>query len=181
VTAVSEMQAKLHRWAEADPGRRFDDVFNFVHDPATLIVAFNRVANTPAWSSDSGSQGFWTNCACPSRRFRSGRCRCGGSIPKPGGSQKLRKLGIPTNVGRVVQAALKLALEPHFRARLSAFLLQVPAEAAGGGRNRRNPRHPTRRDPVPVPGQHRAAGARRTRDGTLEDGDSNSGITGIAP
>lgn len=24
---VSEMQAKLHRWAVADPGRRFDDLF----------------------------------------------------------------------------------------------------------------------------------------------------------
>ena len=41
---VSEMQAKLHRWAAADPGRRFDDLFNFVHDPATLLVAFARVA-----------------------------------------------------------------------------------------------------------------------------------------
>ena len=51
-TRVSEMQAKLHRWAVADPGRRFDDLFNFVYDPATLIVAFTRVAgnqgaNTP--------------------------------------------------------------------------------------------------------------------------------------
>jgi hypothetical protein len=43
------MQAKLHRWAAADPGRRFDDLFNFVHDPATLMVAFDRVAgNTGA-------------------------------------------------------------------------------------------------------------------------------------
>jgi hypothetical protein len=46
------MQAKLHRWAAADPGRRFDDLFNFVHDPATLYVAYcrvagNRGANTP--------------------------------------------------------------------------------------------------------------------------------------
>ena len=46
------MQAKLHRWAVADPGRRFDDLFNFVYDPATLLVAFERVAgnrgaNTP--------------------------------------------------------------------------------------------------------------------------------------
>ncbi|MED7949972.1 group II intron reverse transcriptase/maturase, partial [Streptomyces sp. BE303] len=41
---VSEMQAKLHRWAAADCGRRFDDLFNLVHDPATLIVAFDRVA-----------------------------------------------------------------------------------------------------------------------------------------
>src|SRR4029077_18877240 len=49
---VAGMQAKLHRWAAADPGRRFDDLFNFVHDPATLYVAYcrvegNRGANTP--------------------------------------------------------------------------------------------------------------------------------------
>jgi RNA-directed DNA polymerase len=49
---VAGMQAKLHHWAAADPGRRFDDLFNFVHDPATLYVAYcrvagNRGANTP--------------------------------------------------------------------------------------------------------------------------------------
>ncbi|MFC4088885.1 hypothetical protein ACFOYX_08375 [Micromonospora sp. GCM10011541] len=27
VRRVAEMQAKLHRWAAADPGRRFDDLF----------------------------------------------------------------------------------------------------------------------------------------------------------
>src|SRR5690349_23639298 len=41
---VAGMQAKLHRWAAADPGRRFDDLFNLVHDPATLLMAFVRVA-----------------------------------------------------------------------------------------------------------------------------------------
>src|SRR5258708_4609148 len=41
---VAGMQDKLHRWAVAVPGRRFDDLFNFVHDPATLLVAFSRVA-----------------------------------------------------------------------------------------------------------------------------------------
>src|SRR5204862_3101385 len=49
---VAGTQAELHRWAAADPGRRFDDLFNFVHDPATLYVAYcrvegNRGANTP--------------------------------------------------------------------------------------------------------------------------------------
>src|SRR3979490_1811762 len=39
-----KMQTKLTRGAVAGPGRRFDDLFNFVHDPATLIVAFDRVA-----------------------------------------------------------------------------------------------------------------------------------------
>jgi RNA-directed DNA polymerase len=33
-------------------------------------------------------------------------------IPKPGGSGKVRRLGIPVIADRVVQAALKLALEP---------------------------------------------------------------------
>src|ERR1700744_1947277 len=63
---VAGMQARLHCWAAADPGRRFDDLFNFVHDPATLFVAFARVAgnkgaNTPgvdgvtaAWVEEQG-------------------------------------------------------------------------------------------------------------------------------
>ena len=37
-------------------------------------------------------------------------------IPKPGGSGKVRRLGIPTVADRVVQAALKLVLEPIFEA-----------------------------------------------------------------
>ena len=70
---VSGMLTKLHRWAAADPGRRFDDLFNFVHDPATLLIAFERVAgnhgaNTPgvdgltvAWVEECvGMPGFWT-------------------------------------------------------------------------------------------------------------------------
>ncbi|CKR35776.1 maturase [Mycobacterium tuberculosis] len=35
-------------------------------------------------------------------------------IPKPGGLGKVRRLGIPTVADRVVQAALKLVLEPIF-------------------------------------------------------------------
>ena len=38
---VSKMQGKLHRWAAAGDGRRFDDLFNLVHHPATLMVAFS--------------------------------------------------------------------------------------------------------------------------------------------
>ena len=44
IVRMAESGEKLHRWAAADPGRRFDDLFNFVHDPATLVVAFDRVA-----------------------------------------------------------------------------------------------------------------------------------------
>ena len=107
---VAEMQAKLHRWAAADPGRRFDDLFNFVCDPATLLVAFERVAgnhgaNTPGVDGLTaahveevvGLSGFLDDLRT---------CLKDGSflplpvrerkIPKPGGSGKLRKLGIPT-------------------------------------------------------------------------------------
>jgi len=47
-------QTKLHRWAGDDSSRRFDDLFNLVCDPATLMVAWSRVrGNTgrvlPEW------------------------------------------------------------------------------------------------------------------------------------
>ena len=40
---VPAMQTKLHQWARADPGRRFDDLANLVYDPAFLVTAWNRV------------------------------------------------------------------------------------------------------------------------------------------
>ncbi|GAA5116990.1 reverse transcriptase domain-containing protein [Haloechinothrix salitolerans] len=129
-TRVSEMQAKLHRWAAADPGRRFDDLFNFVHDPATLIVAFDRVAGnrgarTPGVDGLTvadveeriGVPGFLHDlrAALKDGSFRPLPVR-ERKIPKPGGSGKVRSLGIPTVADRVVQAALKLVLEPIFEA-----------------------------------------------------------------
>ncbi|MEU7757696.1 group II intron reverse transcriptase/maturase [Micromonospora aurantiaca (nom. illeg.)] len=127
---VSEMQAKLHRWAVADPGRRFDDLFNFVTDPETLIMAYHRVAGNQGArtagvdgltvarvEAEIGVPGFLDDLRT---RLRAGtfaplpvRER---TIPKPGGSGKVRSLGIPTVADRVVQAALKLVLEPIFEA-----------------------------------------------------------------
>jgi RNA-directed DNA polymerase len=129
---VSEMQAKLHRWAVADPGRRFDDLFNFVCDPATLLMAFDRVAGntgsrTPGVDGLTvtdveervGMPGFLDDLRAQLKAgaFRPQPVR-ERKIPKPGGSGKLRKLGIPTVADRVVQAALKLVLvlEPIFEA-----------------------------------------------------------------
>jgi RNA-directed DNA polymerase len=129
-TRVSEMQAKLHRWAVADPGRRFDDLFNFVCDPATLIVAFDRVAGnrgarTPGVDglavadvgAKVGTPGFLDDLRAQLKQgtFRPLPVR-ERMIPKPGGSGKVRRLGIPTVADRVVQAALKLVLEPIFEA-----------------------------------------------------------------
>ena len=105
---VAGMQAKLHHWAAADPGRRFDDLFNFVHDPATLYVAYcrvegNRGANTPGVDGMTvrlveervGVQEFLDDLRA---QLKAGtfwplpvRER---KIPKPGGSGKLRKLGM---------------------------------------------------------------------------------------
>ncbi len=127
---VSGMQTKLHYWAAADPGRRFDDLFNFVCDPATLLVAFDRVAgntgaNTPgvdgltvaAMEDAVGVPGFLIDLRA---RLKAGSFRPlpvrERIIPKPGGSGKVRRLGIPTIADRVVQAALKLVLEPIFEA-----------------------------------------------------------------
>jgi RNA-directed DNA polymerase len=127
---VAGMQAKLHRWAAADPGRRFDDLFNLVHDPATLLVAFARVAGNRSADTAGvdgitvtdvaerlGVPGFLDDLrgAVKSREFRPLPVRQR-MIPKPGGSGKLRRLGIPTIADRVVQAALKLVLEPIFEA-----------------------------------------------------------------
>lgn len=124
------MQAKLHRWAVADPGRRFDDLFNFVYDPATLLVAFERVAgnrgaNTPGVDGVTvaeveervGVPGFLDDlrAAVKDGSFRPLPVR-ERKIPKPGGSGRLRKIGIPVIADRVVQAALKLVLEPIFEA-----------------------------------------------------------------
>src|SRR3954451_22224945 len=127
---VAEMQAKLHRWAAADAGRRFDDLFNFVHDPATLLVAFDRVAgNTGARTAgvdglrvadveeQIGVPGFLDDLRAQLKQgtFRPLPVR-ERKIPKPGGSGRVRSLGIPTVADRVVQAALKLVLEPIFEA-----------------------------------------------------------------
>ncbi|WP_174814223.1 reverse transcriptase domain-containing protein [Mycobacterium kubicae] len=40
---VRQMQRKLHHWAVEDSDRRFDDVFNLVHHPDFLTVAWERV------------------------------------------------------------------------------------------------------------------------------------------
>jgi len=122
------MQTKLHRWAAADPGRRFDDLFNFAHDPATLLMVFDRVAGnrgarTPGIDGVSvadvereiGLPGFLDDLrgALKADTFRPLPVR-ERMIPKPGGSGRVRRLGIPTVADRVVQAALKLVLEPIF-------------------------------------------------------------------
>jgi len=124
---VLEIQAKLHRWARDDSHRRFDDLFNLVCDPAFLLVAWVRVrSNKGARSAGVDGQSAYaiqargvevfldrlrtslkdrSFCPLPVRERM---------IPKTGG--KKRRLGIATITDRVVQASLKLVLEPVFEA-----------------------------------------------------------------
>jgi len=123
---VLKIQTKLHQWAVDDAGRRFDDLFNLVADPAFLTVAWDRVrGNRGARSAGVdgvrprsivfGEAAFLAGLR---QQLKSGefaplpvRQRM---IPKANG--KLRTLGIPTASDRTVQASLKLVLEPIFEA-----------------------------------------------------------------
>jgi RNA-directed DNA polymerase len=126
---VLEIQAKLHRWARNDPHRRFDDLFGLVCDPAFLRVAWYRVrGNRGARSAGVDGMTAWhienqvgvDNLVAglreelKARSFRPLPVR-ERMIPKPGTSKK-RRLGISTVRDRVVQAAMKLVLEPIFEA-----------------------------------------------------------------
>ena len=125
---VREIQTKLHRWARDDPHRRFDDLFNLVADPAFLLVAWDRVrgnkgartAGVDGWTAASivASKGVEVlldevRSQLKDRSFRPLPVR-ERMIPKAGG--KRRRLGIAAVRDRVVQASLKLVLEPIFEA-----------------------------------------------------------------
>ncbi|MGW5123552.1 hypothetical protein ACWEQ7_05700 [Streptomyces sp. NPDC004069] len=125
---VLKIQTKLHRWARDDPRRRFDDLFNLVADPGFLLVAWDRVrgnkgARTAGVDGRTASSiAMWVGVEefldvlrsqIKDRSFRPMPVR-ERMIPKSGG--KLRRLGIATIIDRVVQASLKLVLEPIFAA-----------------------------------------------------------------
>jgi RNA-directed DNA polymerase len=137
---VLEIQTKLHRWSAADAGRRFDDLYNLVCDPAFLLVGWLRVrANKGARTAGvdgqtaryieavRGVEEFLTELrsALKDRSFQPLPTRQR-AIPKAGG--KLRYLGIATIRDRVVQASLKLVLEPIFEAGCAPRGAALPGE-----------------------------------------------------
>src|SRR6266542_3905395 len=126
---VLRIQTKLHRWATDEPTRRFDDLYNLVCDPAFLLVAWRRVrgnkgARTAGVDGQTarsieagrGVEAFLDDLRAElkARTFTPLPVR-ERTIPKPGRA-KVRRLGTPTVRDRVVQAALKLVLEPIFEA-----------------------------------------------------------------
>jgi RNA-directed DNA polymerase len=125
---VLQIQTKLHRWSGDDAHRRFDDLYNLVCDPAFLLVAWDRVRNNRGArtagvdgmtaryiEAERGLEGFLADLRVDlkARTFQPLPVRRR-AIPKAGG--KVRYLGIATIRDRVVQAALKLVLEPIFEA-----------------------------------------------------------------
>jgi RNA-directed DNA polymerase len=125
---VLKIQTKLHQWARDDPHRRFCDLFNLVADPAFLLVAWDRVRSNKG-ARTAGVDGRTAisiqvglgveeflgrlRTVLKDRSFHPQPVR-ERMIPKAGG--KLRRLGIATITDRVVQASLKLVLEPIFEA-----------------------------------------------------------------
>jgi RNA-directed DNA polymerase len=123
---VLRIQTKLHQWAITGPDRQFKDLYNLVYDPAVLLVAWHRVRGNRGARS-AGVDGVQPRTIAPGwgllllrlhlelkdRTFQPMPVR-ERLIPKPNG--KLRRLGIATTRDRVVQAALKLILEPVFEA-----------------------------------------------------------------
>ncbi|MFF9788981.1 group II intron reverse transcriptase/maturase [Streptomyces nigrescens] len=125
---VLEIQTKLHQWAIGKSHRKFDDLYNLVADPAFLLVSWDRVrgnrgartagvdGKTVRYIEDGqGVEEFLDRLRSQLKdhSFRPVPVR-ERMIPKANG--KLRRLGIPTVADRVVQASLKLVLEPIFEA-----------------------------------------------------------------
>jgi RNA-directed DNA polymerase len=121
-------QTKLHRWAAQDEQKRFGDLFNLLCEPATLLVAWERVKrNRGSKTAGVDGQTRWrveqqgvekvlgelrqslkdgSYAPLPVREHQ---------IPKRG-SGKVRSLGIPALRDRIVQMAAKLVLEPIMEA-----------------------------------------------------------------
>jgi group II intron reverse transcriptase/maturase len=120
-------QTKLHRWAAQDEQARFGDLFNLVCDPATLLVAWERVkrnrgSRTPGVDGQTRTRveqiGVQVVLGELREELKSARYRPLPArerlIPKRSG--KLRRLGISALRDRIVQMAAKLVLEPIFEA-----------------------------------------------------------------
>ena len=128
---IGEMQRKLSLWAEQDQERQFYDLYDLICRKDWLRLAYEYVAQN-AGSKTAGCDGISmsefeedldsnlaqlqaalrseTFVACPVRRVY---------IPKPNG--KVRPLGIPSIRDRIVQEAVRMALEPIYEAGFSQY------------------------------------------------------------
>jgi len=128
--AVGALQRKLYRAAKADPGRRFHALYDKVHRRDVLERAWGQVRRnagapgidqtTIADVAQYGVDRLLDELAAELReqRFRPLPARRV-YIPKPGRDEQ-RPLSIPAVRDRIVQAAVKIVLEPVFEADMLA-------------------------------------------------------------
>jgi RNA-directed DNA polymerase len=123
---VRELQVKLYLAAKRSPGRRFHALWDRIHRRDVLERAWRQVREnrgaagvdrtTIAQIEAEGADAFLDGLQ---QELREGRYRPRPvrrvHIPKPGRSET-RPLGIPAVRDRVVQAAVKLVIEPIFEA-----------------------------------------------------------------
>jgi len=155
--AVRALQRKLYRAAKADPGRRFHALYDKVHRRDVLERAWGQVRrNAGAPGIDQVTIADVVEHYGVSRlldelatELREGRFKPLPArrvyIPKPG-QDELRPLSIPAIRDRIVQAAVKIVLEPVFEAdmlpcsfgfrpkRAAHDALQVVIDESFGGR-----------------------------------------------
>jgi len=124
--AVHALQRALYRAAKADPGRRFHSLYDKVHRRDVLERAWEQVrrnAGAPGIDQTTiaeverhGADRLLDELAAELRegRFKPLPARRV-FIPKPGRGEQ-RPLSIPAVRDRVVQAALKIVIEPIFEA-----------------------------------------------------------------
>ncbi|HSD31936.1 MAG TPA: group II intron reverse transcriptase/maturase [Gemmatimonadales bacterium] len=124
---VRELQRTLYRAAKADPGRRFHALYDKLHRRDVLERAWGLVrANRGAAGVDRQTIQDVERYGVPrlldelAADLRNGRWRPLPArrvyIPKPGDRDERRPLSIPTVRDRVVQAAVKIVIEPVFEA-----------------------------------------------------------------
>jgi RNA-directed DNA polymerase len=124
--AVRALQHALYRAAKADPGRRFHALYDKVHRRDVLQRAWSQVRrNDGAPGIDQTTLAEVEQYGVPrlldelETELRAGTFRPIPArrvfIPKPG-TQERRPLSIPAVRDRVVQAAVKIVLEPVFEA-----------------------------------------------------------------
>ena len=128
--AVRALQRTLYRAAKADPGRRFHALYDKVHRRDVLERAWEQVRRnagapgidqtTIAEVEQYGVDRLLDELVAELReqRFKPLPARRV-NIPKPG-RDELRPLSIPAIRDRVVQAAVKIVLEPVFEADMLA-------------------------------------------------------------
>jgi RNA-directed DNA polymerase len=123
---IGEMQRRLSVRATENPNHKFGDLFNLINRMDWLLLAHDHVANN-AGSKTAGCDGITMrvfdenledNLTAIRTDLKRGKFQPAPVrrvlIPKANG--KMRKLGIPAIRDRIVQEALRMALEPIYEA-----------------------------------------------------------------